>query len=77
MRSPRGLRQAEQWRRPSRSQRAFFEAFLGLINAGVLKREIDGAVLHGAFFLGPQSFYRALHEMTPDERARIPMTAVS
>jgi acyl-CoA hydrolase len=54
-----------------------FEAFLGLIEAGVLKREIDGAVLHGAFFLGPQSFYRALREMTPDERARIQMTAVS
>ncbi len=54
-----------------------FEAFLGLIKAGVLKREIDGAVLHGAFFLGPQSFYRALREMTPDERARIQMTAVS
>jgi hypothetical protein len=54
-----------------------FEAFLELIKAGVLKREIDGAVLHGAFFLGPQSFYRALREMTPDERARIQMTAVS
>src|SRR6476619_100507 len=54
-----------------------FEAFLRLIDAGVLKREIDGAVLHGAFFLGPQSFYRALREMTPDERARIQMTAVS
>ncbi|MCE3257411.1 MAG: hypothetical protein K0Q64_1494, partial [Nitrobacter vulgaris] len=54
-----------------------FEAFLGLIEAGVLKREIDGAVLHGAFFLGPQSFYRALREMTPDERPRIQMTAVS
>ncbi|OPH82519.1 acetyl-CoA hydrolase/transferase C-terminal domain-containing protein [Nitrobacter vulgaris] len=54
-----------------------FEAFLGLIKAGVLKREIDGAVLHGAFFLGPQSFYHALREMTPDERARIQMTAVS
>src|SRR5579872_3522416 len=37
-----------------------FEAFLGLIDAGILKREVDGAVLHGAFFLGPKSFYRAL-----------------
>src|SRR5882762_8170209 len=33
-----------------------FEAFLGLIDAGILKREVDGVVLHGAFFLGPQSF---------------------
>ena len=42
------------------------EAFLGLIDAGILKREVDGAVLHGAFFLGPKSFYRALREMTPE-----------
>jgi acyl-CoA hydrolase len=54
-----------------------FEAFLGLIEAGVIKREVDGAVLHGAFFLGPKSFYRALREMTPEQRARIQMTAVS
>jgi acyl-CoA hydrolase len=54
-----------------------FEAFLGLIEAGVLKREVDGTVLHGAFFLGPKSFYRALREMTPEQRARIQMTTVS
>ncbi len=54
-----------------------FEAFLGLIEAGVLRREVEGAVLHGAFFLGPQSFYRALREMAPERRARIQMTAVS
>jgi hypothetical protein len=54
-----------------------FEAFLGLIDAGILKREVDGAVLHGAFFLGPKSFYRALHEMTPDQIARIQMMPVS
>ena len=40
-----------------------FEAFLGLIDAGILKREVDGVVLHGAFFLGPKSFYRALREI--------------
>ena len=54
-----------------------FEAFLALIDAGVLKREVDGVVLHGAFFLGPQSFYRALREMTPDELKRIQMMPVS
>ena len=30
------------------------EAFLGLIDAGILKREVDGVMLHGAFFLGPK-----------------------
>jgi len=55
----------------------FFEAFLALIEAGVLKREVDGAVLHAAFFLGPQSFYRALREMTPEQINRIQMVPVS
>lgn len=55
----------------------FFEAFLGLIDAGVLKRAVDGVLLHGAFFLGPKSFYRALREMKADDIARIQMTAVS
>jgi hypothetical protein len=54
-----------------------FEAFLGLMEAGILKREVDGVVLHGAFFLGPKSFYRALREMTPDQIARIQMMPVS
>jgi hypothetical protein len=54
-----------------------FEAFLGLIEAGIIKREVDGVVLHGAFFLGPKSFYRALREMTPDQIARIGMMPVS
>jgi hypothetical protein len=54
-----------------------FEAFLGLIEAGILKRDVDGVVLHGAFFLGPKSFYRALRQMTPDQIARIQMMPVS
>jgi hypothetical protein len=54
-----------------------FEAFLALIDAGILKRDIDGVVLHGAFFLGPKSFYRALRDMTPAQLARIQMMPVS
>ncbi len=53
------------------------EAFLGLIDAGILKREVEGVLLHGAFFLGPKSFYRALREMTAAEIARIRMMPVS
>ena len=52
-------------------------AFLGLIDAGVLKREVDGVVLHGAFFLGPKAFYRSLREMTPQQVSRIRMMPVS
>src|ERR1700735_1298442 len=54
-----------------------FEAVLGLIDAGILKREVDGVVLHGAFFLGPKSFYRTLRNMTPEQIARIQMMPVS
>src|SRR3981189_846816 len=54
-----------------------FEAFLGLVEAGILKREVDGVTLHGAFFLGPKSFYRALREMPADQLARIQMMPVS
>jgi hypothetical protein len=54
-----------------------FEAFLGLIDAGILKREVDGVALHGAFFLGPKSFYRALREMPSEQISRIQMMPVS
>ena len=54
-----------------------FEAFLGLIDAGIIKREVDGVILHGAFFLGPKSFYRTLREMPPEQIARIQMMPVS
>ncbi len=54
-----------------------FEAFLALVDAGIIKREVDGVVLHGAFFLGPKSFYRTLREMTPRQIARIQMMPVS
>jgi hypothetical protein len=53
------------------------EAFIGLIDGGILKRAVDGIILHGAFFLGPKSFYRALREMTEEDRARICMMPVS
>lgn len=55
----------------------FFEAFLGLIEAGIVRREVDGAWLHAAFFLGPKSFYRALREMPRDRLDRIRMMPVS
>jgi hypothetical protein len=54
-----------------------FEAFIGLIEAGIIKREVDGVLLHGAFFLGPKSFYRALRDMTGEQIARIQMMPVS
>jgi acyl-CoA hydrolase len=55
----------------------FVEGFLDLKRAGVLKREVDGALLHAAFFLGSRAFYRALREMPQAELAKLRMGAVS
>jgi acyl-CoA hydrolase len=55
----------------------FVEGFLDLINAGVLKREVDGALLHAAFFIGSRAFYRALRDMPEAQLAKLRMCAVS
>src|SRR5215831_16726944 len=55
----------------------FVEGFLDLMHAGVLKREVDGALLHAAFFLGSRAFYRALREMPPADLAKLRMGPVS
>ena len=38
----------------------FVEGMLDLFRAGILKREVDGIVLHAGFFLGSRGFYRSL-----------------
>jgi hypothetical protein len=53
------------------------QGLVHLIEAGILKREVGGVVLHGAFFLGPKALYRTLREMGPQEIARIIMMPVS
>lgn len=55
----------------------FIDCFLDLIDAGVLKRAVDGVVLHAAFFLGPKAFYDTLREMPEHKRNRIAMKPVS
>ncbi|MGE3150971.1 MAG: acetyl-CoA hydrolase, partial [Pseudorhodoplanes sp.] len=44
----------------------FVESLLDLFHAGVLKREVDGAVLDAGFFVGSRAFYRTLREMAPE-----------
>jgi acyl-CoA hydrolase len=53
------------------------DSFIALMDAGILKREVDGALVHGGFFLGPKDFYRRLREMPPEQLRKIRMTAVS
>jgi acyl-CoA hydrolase len=53
------------------------DSFLDLIDAGVVKREAEGAILHGGFFLGPRKFYQRLREMSEPQRAKLQMKAIS
>jgi acyl-CoA hydrolase len=53
------------------------DSFLDLIDAGVVKREAEGALLHGGFFLGPRNFYKRLREMDDASRAKLQMKAIS
>jgi len=55
----------------------FVEGLLDLFRAGVLKREVDGAVLDSGFFVGSRAFYRALHEMPPETLAKFRMRPIS
>jgi acyl-CoA hydrolase len=55
----------------------FVEAMLDLYRAGVLKRAVDGAVLHGGFFVGSRAFYRALREMPRAEATKFAMTSIA
>lgn len=55
----------------------FVEGLLDLHHAGILKREVDGAVLRAGFFLGSRAFYRALREMPPEERSKFRMGPIS
>jgi acyl-CoA hydrolase len=55
----------------------FVEGLLDLYNAGILKREVDGVVLHAGFFVGSRGFYRALREMPPATAAKFGMASIS
>jgi acyl-CoA hydrolase len=55
----------------------FVEGLLDLSRAGILKREVDGAVLHAGFFVGSRAFYQALRDLPPDVAAKFRMTSIS
>jgi acyl-CoA hydrolase len=55
----------------------FVEGMLDLYRAGILKREVDGVVLHAGFFVGSRAFYRALREMPREIAAKFAMTSIS
>jgi acyl-CoA hydrolase len=54
----------------------FVEGMLDLFHAGILKREADGKVLHGGFFVGSRAFYRALRDMPREILEKFGMTSI-
>jgi acyl-CoA hydrolase len=52
------------------------DVFLDLMQAGVLKREVNGILIHGGFFLGPNSMYQRLRELPEQTRDKINMTDI-
>jgi acyl-CoA hydrolase len=55
----------------------FVASFVELIEAGVVKRECDGYLMEGGFFVGPKAFYESLRGMDEKLLAKINMTAIS
>ena len=55
----------------------FPEGMLDLFDAGILKREVDGIVLHAGFFIGSRAFYRRLREMPRETVKKFGMTSIS
>ena len=55
----------------------FVEGMLDLFRAGILKREVDGVVLHAGFFVGSRAFYRSLREMPREVVKKFAMTSIS
>lgn len=52
------------------------DVFLNLMEVGVVKREVNGTLIHGGFFLGPKSMYQRLRDMPKAQRNKINMTAI-
>jgi acyl-CoA hydrolase len=55
----------------------FVSSFVELIRKGVVKREVDGILMQGGFFVGPKAFYEALRGMDDKLLNKINMTAIS
>lgn len=50
---------------------------LALFEAGIIRREVDGAAIHAGFFVEARDMYQRLRAMKPEQRAKIAMMPVS
>ena len=58
------------------STEMFADALLELLRAGILKREVDGAVLHAGFYLPTRDFCAALNALDPTTREKLRMSRI-
>jgi hypothetical protein len=54
----------------------FVEGLMQMYDAGLLRRRVDTAAIHAAFYLGSARFYERLRNLTDDERDELDMTSV-
>jgi len=59
------------------SSEMFVQGLLELVEHDVIRREVEGALVHAGFFVESGTFYRRLREMSDAERHRFRMTSVS
>ncbi len=59
------------------SSEMLVDGILQLFEAGIIRREVDGAAIHAGFFVDSRDFYRRLREMLSAQRAKIAMMPVS
>ncbi len=50
---------------------------IALFDAGILRREVEGAVIHAGFFIEARDIYQRLRDMPSEQRAKIAMMPVS
>ncbi len=59
------------------SSEMFVHGLLELVDHGVIRRSVDGALVHAGFFVESREFYRRLNAMDDEQRSRFHMTSVS
>ena len=59
------------------SSEMFVHGLLELVDHGVIRRSVDGALVHAGFFVESRDFYRRLNAMSDAQRSRFHMTSVS
>ncbi len=55
----------------------FVSGLLDLFEAGIIRREVDGAAIHAGFFVDARQLYSRLRDMPKSDRAKIQMMPVS